>query len=79
MVLEGGCLVLNNCKEDSMGSTMGKMWRWVMCGTRNISPGPKRVILIPNDHSTSTYGSPSNLNATESQWIARTERQRLPR
>jgi hypothetical protein len=65
-------------KYGGMGLRMGKMWRWVMCGTRT-SHRDKKVILIPNDHNASNGGPHASLGAVQSQCIARTERQRLPR
>ena len=66
-------------KYGGMGLRMGKMWRWVMCGTRT-SLRDQDVILIPNDLQ---HIEPAGLILTwtrpKSQWIARTERQRLPR
>lgn len=61
--LEMDCLAkVARIKYGGMGLRMGKMWRWVMCGTRT-SHRDQKVILIPNDHNASNGGPHASLGA----------------
>ena len=75
MGLEIDCLVLGlqYGVDDGEDVEVGCVW------DKKHLTGTKDVILIPNDYNTSTSGTLAILNPTESQWIARTERQRLQR